>query len=116
VATSGGSDTTSPSGTAISSQTPSVSPTTSTTIQFAFGGATDNVAVTSYECKLDSGAYATCSTPKSYSSLSSGSHTFYVRAKDAAGNVDASPASYTWTVTTSSGTPPTNAPSEIELK
>jgi len=39
-----------------------------------------------------------------------------VRAKDAAGNVDASPASYTWTVTTSSGTPPTNAPSEIELK
>ncbi len=107
-------DTTTPTGTAISSQTPSGSPTTSTTIQFVFGGATDNVAVTSYECKLDSGTYATCSSPKSYNSLINGSHTFYVRAKDAAGNVDASSASYTWTVTTSS-TPPINAPIDLHF-
>src|SRR4029078_7325329 len=42
------------------------------------------------------GGFSSCSTPKSYSGLSEGSHTFKVRATDAAGNTDASPAQYTW--------------------
>jgi hypothetical protein len=53
-----------------------------------------------FQCKLDSGAYASCSTPKNYTSLSEGEHTFYVKATDIATNEDATPASYTFTVDT----------------
>jgi hypothetical protein len=64
---------------------------------FSFSG-TDARAVVSFECKLDSGSFETCASPKSYSGLKKGSHTFSVRAVDAAGNVDPAPASRSWTV------------------
>jgi hypothetical protein len=56
-----------------------------------------------FECKLDgpgtaTGTYAACSSPKSYSSLANGSYTFSVRAKDAATNLDATPATRAFTV------------------
>ena len=51
-----------------------------------------------FECKLDAETYASCTSPKSYTGLNDGSHTFAVRATDGASNVDASPASRTFNV------------------
>jgi hypothetical protein len=51
-----------------------------------------------FECALDGGAWTSCSSPASYTSLADGTHAFAVRAKDAAGNVDSSPASRSWTI------------------
>jgi hypothetical protein len=53
-----------------------------------------------FEVSLDGGPYSTVISPKDYTDLSEGSHTFLVRAVDAAGNKDATPASYTWTIDT----------------
>jgi large repetitive protein len=49
------------------------------------------------ECKLDAAAFAACVSPKGYTNLGDGSHTFTVRPIDAAGNVGANVA-YTWTI------------------
>ena len=57
-----------------------------------------------FECSLDGGAYIACTAPKSYSGLSSGSHTFGVRAVDAVGNVDPTPVTTSFRVSTSSNT------------
>jgi hypothetical protein len=67
----------------------------STSASFTFSS---SEAGSTFECKLDSGAYALCTSPKSYSNVSRGSHTFSVRAKDGAGNVDPTPATRSWKV------------------
>jgi hypothetical protein len=51
-----------------------------------------------FECKLDGGSFASCTSPKTLTGLSKTSHTFSVRAQDKAGNVDATPATRTFTV------------------
>jgi hypothetical protein len=53
----------------------------------------------SFECTLDGSAVG-CGSPKTYSGLGQGAHTFSVRARDIAGNYDATPATRTWTVDT----------------
>jgi hypothetical protein len=79
--------------------------------EFAFSGS-DNltpVLLLTYECRLDStdaAAWAACTSPLTYASLSLGAHTFEVRAVDEAGNADGTPASYTWTVISADTTPP----------
>jgi hypothetical protein len=50
-----------------------------------------------FQCQLDVGGYSSCTSPKSYSSLAEGSHTFSVKAVDAATNSSAA-ATSTWTV------------------
>jgi polygalacturonase len=55
-----------------------------------------------FECSLDGSAFEPCSSPQSYADLSEGSHSdgshiFSVRATDAAGNIDATPATTTFT-------------------
>ena len=52
--------------------------------------------LTSFTCSLDGSTYTPCDTPTSYSDLDPGWHTFAVRATDAAGNVDPSPATVRW--------------------
>jgi hypothetical protein len=47
---------------------------------------------------MDAGIWSPCSSPYSVSGLGNGSHTFEVRATDAASNTDATPAQRTWTV------------------
>ena len=53
-----------------------------------------------FQCKLDAGAYAACNSPKATTHLADGSHTFYVRARDSSGNLDPTPATRTFTVST----------------
>lgn len=57
----------------------------------------------SFQCKVDGGSFGNCSSPRVTSSLGDGLHTFLVRAIDRVGNVDASPASRSFTV---DATPP----------
>ncbi|MDQ3981816.1 MAG: hypothetical protein M3271_03940, partial [Actinomycetota bacterium] len=69
--------------------------TGSTEATFAFSS---NEAGSTFECSLDGGAFASCSSPKSYTGLAEGAHTFGVRATDLFGNVDTSPAERSWTI------------------
>jgi hypothetical protein len=75
-----------------------------------------------FECRLDGGAWATCSSPQQYTGLPEGPHELEVRAIDVAGNVDPSPAVHAWTVdrtrpqTTITGAPPSSTTStEAEI-
>jgi hypothetical protein len=87
---------------------------TGASASFAFTGSDGaGSGVSSFQCRLDANPFSTCANPASYSDLSDGDHTFEVRAIDAAGNFDLTPAPVPWTV---DGTPPsvptiTSAPS-----
>lgn len=88
-----GADTTPPE-TTIATGPANVTKLTSATFTF-----TANETAT-FACSLDGAAYGACTSPKSYAGLAQGSHTFRVRATDAALNVDATPASRTWKIDT----------------
>ena len=79
---------------------PAAGTTTAPDVMFAFSSP---VAAT-FECALDGGAFAACTSPQPYTALADGDHTFAVRAKNSTGTVNPTPASRTWTV---DGTPPT---------
>ncbi len=51
-----------------------------------------------YLCSMDGSVDQACESPVAYTGLATGSHSFKVKAVDAAGNVDASGASYNFTV------------------
>ena len=82
---------------------------TSTSASASFTFASSESGST-FQCRLDAGSWGSCSSPKAYSGLANGSHTFDVRATDAASNTDASPASTTWTVAVPPPPPDTTAP------
>jgi uncharacterized protein YjiK len=70
-------------------------PTKLTTATFGFS---DTETKLIFLCQLDLSTFTNCSSPKKYTGLSVGSHTFSVKAQDAAGN-QSSAASFTWTIT-----------------
>ncbi|HEU4326790.1 MAG TPA: CARDB domain-containing protein [Roseiflexaceae bacterium] len=92
-------DTTAPETTITLNPTSRVSSTSAT---FVFTGTDDVTAQQGlvFECSLDGAAFAACVNPQNYANLAQGSHTFLVRARDADGNLDPSPASFTWIVDT----------------
>ena len=98
---------TTPPDTTLTGTPPAVSNSSNASFSFS---ATE--AGSTFECQLDAGGFAVCTSPKSYTGLADGSHSFQVRAKDVAGNVDPTPASYTWSIditppdTTLTATPP----------
>lgn len=90
VANTGG-DTTPPDTTIISGPSGTV-PGANTSATF-----TSSESGSTFQCSLDGAAFAACISPQALVGLAKGAHTFAVRAIDAAGNVDASPATAAWT-------------------
>src|SRR3989449_579030 len=72
---------------------------------FAFAGTDDQTQpnLLAFSCSLDDAAFSACGSPQTYADLTDGRHTFAVRAVDAAGNADSSPATRAWVV---DSTPP----------
>src|SRR4029077_19894989 len=85
-------DTTAPD--TILSTTPA-NPSNSADPSFSF----TSEAGATFQCALDGAAFAACTSPKSYTGVADGSHTFQVKATDTAGNTGTA-ASFTWTVDT----------------
>jgi arylsulfatase A-like enzyme len=54
----------------------------------------------SFVCRVDGSAWATCTSPRSVSVAGEGQHEFSARATDPAGNLDSSAALWSWTVDT----------------
>jgi hypothetical protein len=77
--------------------------TNQSTASFSFSS---NESGSSFDCRLDGATFSSCSSPKSYSGLTDGGHTFEVRAKDPANNVDLTPASQSWSIDTSAPAAP----------
>jgi hypothetical protein len=73
-------------------------PAASTTNRKATFRFTSNESGSTFQCRHMSGAWAACSSPKVYSNLGFGMHSFKVRAIDKNGNVDPTPATDTWRV------------------
>lgn len=59
---------------------------------------TSTEAGSTFQCKLDGKKWANCKSPKTYKGLKDGKHVFKVKAIDAAGNVDTTPAKRSWRV------------------
>jgi hypothetical protein len=58
-----------------------------------------------FECALDAGAFAPCTSPATFAPLAPGAHTLRVRAIDGAGNVDPTAAERGFTVSSASSNP-----------
>ncbi len=100
-------DTTAPQTTITSG---SAATTSSTNATFAF---TSSEPAT-FECQLDGASFTACTSPKQYTGLALGSHTFAVRATDTAGNVDPSPATRDWEVLSPTPPPPSTGTTAAE--
>jgi hypothetical protein len=82
-------------------------PSTSQSATFAF---TDAEAGVSFRCSLDGAAAVPCTSPHTYTGLSETTHTFVVRAADAAGNLSTPAPTETWEVDATAPTGTITAP------
>jgi hypothetical protein len=75
-------------------------PANPTNLQSASFSFTTNATNATFECRLDAAVYAACTTPKSYSGLPVGSHTFRVRAQGPSGSSAGTgpETAYTWLI------------------
>lgn len=69
--------------------------TRSTSASFSFTATETN---STFACARDGAAFTACTSPTAYTALAEGSHAFTVRATDASGNTDTTPAQWSWTV------------------
>ncbi len=93
-------DTTAPD-TTITSTPAAFSNDSSPTFQFS-----SNETGVTFQGRIGSGAFTALTSPYTIAGLTDGSYTFDVRAIDAAGNIEPTPASYTWTVDTTAPAAP----------
>lgn len=103
--TTGGPDVTAPT-----APTLSASGTTSTSTQLSWTGATDNIGVTGYDVYRNGSLIGSTTTATTYSATGltpSTAYTFFVRAKDAAGNVSVNSNTVNVTTLAPDTTPPT---------
>ena len=82
-----------------------------TTAAFEFSA---NENGSTFECKLDGGSFENCASPKEYTGLEDGGHTFTVRATDEAENTS-EPVSRSWTVDTTAPGRPANLTADGSL-
>jgi hypothetical protein len=85
-------DTQRPPAPSITAKPPSPSNDDSPTFSFS-----DSEQGVSFQCRRDSQQYASCQSPKTYVGLTSGDHTFRVRAVDKAGNMSVA-TRYSWRI------------------
>jgi uncharacterized repeat protein (TIGR01451 family) len=81
-------------------------PAASTTETSATFGFSANEGGSRFECALDGAPWATCASPLVLTTLPVGTHALAVRAIDAAGNTDPTPAAREWTVEAAVAPPP----------
>lgn len=61
---------------------------------------TSNESGSTFKCSIDVGPFTTCSSPFATPALANGAHSFEVQATDSVGNVETTPAAFTWTIIT----------------
>lgn len=92
-----------PPETSISSGPEGTTPARRATFTLSASDKTD----TSFLCALDGAPASPCTATPAYGELADGEHRLVVTARDAAGNVDPTPATRTWTIDSTAPAPPT---------
>jgi hypothetical protein len=69
--------------------------TTATSASFGFKSSEEN---STFQCRLDAGAFSACGSPFAVAGLGEGRHEVDVRAVDLVGNVQATPTAFAWRV------------------
>lgn len=69
--------------------------TTSSSAHFSFRASEDHI---SFQCRIDTAAFAACSSAPTFNGITEGRHTLQVRTTDLVGNIEQSPKVYGWAV------------------